>query len=128
MIEELQAVGSTLYTTLDALNMSSLLIISSDLAHTHSPTGPYGYSKAAKPFDEAVVQWGETMLDFYLLSEARVLVDSALSCGWTGLVLLNGFLKGGKERGQTFVSQVDAYSCPTYYGMMVARFFPVDEI
>lgn len=30
-----------------------VVVISADLAHTHSADGPYGYSPAAQPFDRA---------------------------------------------------------------------------
>lgn len=35
----------------DALQRIAV-IISADLAHTHSPDGPYGYSNASQPFDD----------------------------------------------------------------------------
>ena len=33
------------------------VLVSSDLAHTHLASGPYGYSPAAEPFDLAVGRW-----------------------------------------------------------------------
>jgi hypothetical protein len=48
-----------MYAVLDAQPQSIVLIISSDLAHTHSADGPYGYSPAAQPFDTV---WSEIQL------------------------------------------------------------------
>ena len=129
MVDELERVGHAVYNFFkDSPDISAMFIVSSDLAHTHSPTGPYGYSVTANPFDKAVVEWGQSMNEFYLLQKAKILLDAALSCGWTGLVILNGFLKAGGKDNQNFFSNVDAYSCPSYYGMMAARFFSTSEI
>ena len=35
----------------------STRVVSSDLAHTHLASGPYGYCPCAQPFDDAVIEW-----------------------------------------------------------------------
>ena len=94
----------------------------SDLAHTHLASGPYGYSKAAEPFDQAVGQWASTLEPKPLLVTARSLVADALSCGYTGLVLLHGMLSSGVAGEWAPMHQPFALEHPTYYGMMVSGF------
>ena len=36
------------------------IVISSDLAHTHSKDGPYGFSEKAQLFDDAIEKWANT--------------------------------------------------------------------
>ena len=37
----------------DPLSARVVMVISGDMAHTHLPDGPYGYSNASQPFDDA---------------------------------------------------------------------------
>ena len=121
MIPELLQLGKELYHMLDSLPQRVAMVISGDLAHTHSKDGPYGYSPAAEPFDEACGKWVESMSDPPLLREAAGLVDKALSCGFTGFVMLHGMLQeGGGARA--WASRLYANYHPSYYGMMVASF------
>ena len=81
------------------------VLVSSDLAHTHLASGPYGYSPAAEPFDLAVGRWASDPVKHVsvqsrlstqeflsglspvarqaeaLLVEAARLAPDALSCG-----------------------------------------------
>lgn len=121
MIPELLQLGKDLYHILDSIPQRVAMVISGDLAHTHSKDGPYGYSPAAEPFDEACGQWVESMSDPPLLMEAAGLVDKALSCGFTGFVMLHGLLQEGGGAGP-WASRLYANYHPSYYGMMVASF------
>jgi aromatic ring-opening dioxygenase LigB subunit len=47
-------------------------------------------------------------------------VDTALSCGYTGLVFLHGLLRELQRTGTTVQSRLLANEHPTYYGMLVA--------
>ena len=106
---------------IDALAERVVVLISSDLAHTHLANGPYGYSPAAKPFDAAIGRWATDPLAHAsaLLKEAAGLEAHALSCGFTGLVMLHGALLAEKPRWSPHLL---ANRAPTYYGMMVATF------
>ena len=121
MIPELLQLGKELYHVLESIPKRVAIVISGDLAHTHSKDGPYGYSPAAEPFDEACGEWAESMTDTPLLVEAAGLVDKALSCGFTGFVMLHGVLKEGGGAG-AWQSRLYANFHPSYYGMMVASF------
>ena len=50
-----------MFAALDALDATVAVVISSDLAHTHLASGPYGYSASAQPFDDAVGRWGASL-------------------------------------------------------------------
>ena len=100
------------------------VVVSADLAHTHMawPPGPYGYSPDAEPFDTACGQWAATLDAAALLTKAASLVQHALSCGFTGLVMMHGMLQSGPPRlAARWQSTLLANYHPTYYGMMVSQ-------
>ena len=88
--------GSSLFSLLEPLPLRVVVVISADLAHTHLASGPYGYSNASEPFDQAVGSWARSLDPAPLLVSAAELVDRALSCGYTGLVMLHGMLQAGR--------------------------------
>ena len=123
MVPELLSLGHAVFQALDALPLRVALLMSSDLAHTHLASGPYGYSPAAMPFDAAVGKWASSPAThaMSLLDTAARLESRALSCGFTSLVLLHGALRSDWARfGPT--AQLLANRAPTYYGMLVAIF------
>ena len=44
--------GAALFGYFDPLSLRVAMVISGDMAHTHLPSGPYGYSNASQPFDD----------------------------------------------------------------------------
>ena len=126
MTDELLALGAALGEQLEAMPQRVAVLVSSDLAHTHLASGPYGYSASAEPFDEAIGAWASTLADAPLLESARSLVADALSCGYTGLVMLHGLLTRsvafGRDRWRPMRAGPFALAHPTYYGMLVAGF------
>merc|ERR1711974_518305 len=94
-------------------------IVSSDLAHTHMASGPYGFCTCAQPFDDAVQRWAESGEPSALLVDAtRNQQLGAASCGFTGLVTLEGMMQSlGRDQWH---SKSLANFHPTYYGMMAA--------
>jgi hypothetical protein len=119
------------------------VVISGDMSHTHRPDGPYGYSEMSAAFDAAVGRWAADPCHqaHSLLEEARSLQPEALSCGFTGMVLLHGMLCSGdgdddddsmndpnNNQGTGFDppavwdAHVWANRNVTYYGMMVASY------
>lgn len=121
MVPELLALGAALFTHFDALEASVLVVVSGDLAHTHLASGPYGYSAAAAPFDDALGAWARSLAAAPLLDDATALADDAKSCGYTGAVMLHGLLNASAA---TYASRLFAEAAPTYYGMMIADFLP----
>ncbi len=48
-------IGTSLFSVLESSNLKVVVAISADLAHTHDPNGPYGYSNASQPFDNVSI-------------------------------------------------------------------------
>ncbi|KAL7570642.1 hypothetical protein ACA910_014916 [Epithemia clementina (nom. ined.)] len=76
------------------------VVISGDLAHVHDARGPYGYAPEAAYLDHALGLWGHGPFPCSrdngqaLLESARALQPKGMSCGFTGMVLLQGMLCG----------------------------------
>uniref|UniRef100_A0A7S2S8F6 Extradiol ring-cleavage dioxygenase class III enzyme subunit B domain-containing protein n=1 Tax=Mucochytrium quahogii TaxID=96639 RepID=A0A7S2S8F6_9STRA len=125
MTPELVELGEGLFTYFESRPERFAFVGSSDLAHTHLESGPYGFSKTAKPFDDAVCKWASDPLKngHLLLNFARKLVDQALSCGYSSLVVLHSLMVAGyKFEKYEWNPQQLACAHPTYYGMLVSFF------
>lgn len=121
MFDELLLLGSEIGQFLDQLPQRVLWLVSADLAHTHLKTGPYGYCPCAQPYDDACSKWAAAGGSLEALQDAKEYQrKGAMSCGFTGLVALQGFLKAAGWKGTVLANEH-----PTYYGMMVAKFSPV---
>uniref|UniRef100_A0A915HQK6 Extradiol ring-cleavage dioxygenase class III enzyme subunit B domain-containing protein n=1 Tax=Romanomermis culicivorax TaxID=13658 RepID=A0A915HQK6_ROMCU len=59
-----------LYEILEETSLKVVVVISSDLAHTHDASSPYGFSTSAAPFDRACGHWASTLRPTYLLKVA----------------------------------------------------------
>jgi len=120
MVDEMVAMGGAVAQVLDARPERIAWVVSSDLAHTHLASGPYGYCPCAQPFDDAVGQWLRTLNSSRLVQDAsEEQRRGASSCGFTGLVLLSGAIAATK--GSTaWHSELLANEHPTYYGMAAA--------
>jgi aromatic ring-opening dioxygenase LigB subunit len=148
MVSELVALGRMLRKWIDARPERVAVVISADMSHTHRPDGPYGYSNQSAAFDAAVGRWAADPCRqaLSLLEEARSLQPEALSCGFTGMVLLHGMLCSGDDDNVDDDEELDHMDDPnnnegagfdpptvwdahvwanrnvTYYGMMVASY------
>ena len=122
MVPELLRLGRELYDRFERMPQRVAVVISSDLAHTHRADGPYGFSSAAAPFDAAMRTWAASLDSHALLDRGASLGDRALSCGFTGLVLLHGLLERANSTANgSFTPHLVSYGAPTYYGMLVAE-------
>ena len=117
MIPELQKIGKDIQEYLTNIDKDVIIIISADLAHTHMLSGPYGFHKDAAIFDSLIEKWVLQQKTSILTEEALPLLDSALCCGYTGIIILDQLLKK-----HTFKHFIHAYEHPTYYGMLIASF------
>uniref|UniRef100_A0A0G4FRF3 Extradiol ring-cleavage dioxygenase class III enzyme subunit B domain-containing protein n=1 Tax=Chromera velia CCMP2878 TaxID=1169474 RepID=A0A0G4FRF3_9ALVE len=160
MIPELLELGGDIGDVLERSDRKVLWVVSADLAHTHLAEGPYGFCECAEPFDKAVEAWAASLepcassesdtecvenakmsRDLLLVEAAKLQQAGAASCGFTGLVMLQGMLdhlttrmplereqkKSGEgsslcEAVSEWDSRVLANFHPTYFGMMVAQF------
>ncbi|ETO09538.1 hypothetical protein RFI_27838 [Reticulomyxa filosa] len=95
MIPELLSVGGQIFSFFETnslvKDLNVLVLISADLAHTHLSNGPYGYCTCAEPYDMFISKWVQSMNRTYLLTGAAQEQSlGAMSCGFTGFVLLQG--------------------------------------
>ena len=120
MVPELLTLGEGLAGALRARPERAWILVSADLSHVHpagvNPYPPNGPVAAA--FDGAMGRWAAA-LDEGALMEAAAVADEALSCGFTGAVLLHGALR---RSGAWAPRLLAGPSAPTYYGMLVADF------
>ena len=81
---------------------------------------------AARPRDVCVQQacgkWARTLDRDTLVVTAASYVDRALSCGYTGLVLLHGVMSAAARGTADWTSTLLVNHHPSYYGMMVSSF------
>lgn len=117
MIPELQKIGKDIYEYLTKVANNVVLIISADLAHTHMNNDPFEFHEDAAIFDALIKKWVIQQNTSILTEEALPLLDNALCCGYTGIVILDALLKKIKLAGK-----IHAYEHPTYYGMLIASF------
>lgn len=105
MIEELHELGHQLYDFFkhdkSVKSKRTIMVISGDLAHTHimsphiSPSRKalYATSDTAIVFDKAIEKWIETGESKYLIEDAKVVLNQALSCGYAGFVIVSILIK-----------------------------------
>ncbi|MHA2174742.1 MAG: AmmeMemoRadiSam system protein B [Candidatus Hodarchaeales archaeon] len=117
MISELQLLGQNLIEFYSELNSNVILIISGDLSHTHSKESSYGFQPEAEQFDKLIVKWINHQDSSPLIDQAPQLLNKALCCGFSGLVILDEYLKNALVQ-----PVIHSYSHPTYYGMLIASF------
>ena len=117
MITELQKMGEDIQEFLTNTDKRAILIVSADLAHTHMNKEPFKFHADAAIFDSLIEKWVVQKDTTILTEEALPLLDNALCCGYTGIVLLDKFLKKSALKGM-----IHAYEHPTYYGMLIASF------
>ncbi len=126
MEEELRKLGQQISQFFEQRDENVAVIVSGDWAHTHLESGPYGHSEDAEPFDEAIGDW---LSNLHLKNQnwrdakakAAELVNTALSCGYTGLMLLDGIIQGN------WTGKLHTIGAPTYYGMAVASYKRIVE-
>ncbi len=116
MVTELKRLGKNINRYFEKNEKRVVVIISGDLAHTHQETGPYGYSEDAEKFDASFSRWVEGESDAFF--EMISLTNTALSCGFTGIMMLQGILEDKEVKERVLLENLH----PTYYGMPVAKF------
>jgi aromatic ring-opening dioxygenase LigB subunit len=117
MIPELLNLGKYLTDFFESLEKRCVIIISADLAHTHSEEGPYGYSEESEEFDILIEKWVKTMNKDFITSKAAIILDQALCCGYTGFIVLQGILQSKQLKSKFHIRK-----SPSYYGMLIASF------
>lgn len=127
MVDEMRRLGKNLGALIAEDPRRVAVIVSGDLAHTHSADGPYGYSPTAEPFDLAIGTWLRNLTDTTsLVVDAANLADDAKSCGYLGIVMLLGIFEYTQATYVPVHPIVGPYH-PTYYGMATAFFLSHEE-
>eukprot|EP00656_Telonema_subtile_P031824 TRINITY_DN34858_c0_g1_i1.p1 TRINITY_DN34858_c0_g1~~TRINITY_DN34858_c0_g1_i1.p1 ORF type:complete len:330 (-),score=68.16 TRINITY_DN34858_c0_g1_i1:317-1306(-) len=121
-----RSMGQRIGRALDKLNRRVVVVVSTDLAHSHWANLSFGYSPAAEPFEQSVGRWAETLDSEPLFNESAKVVDEVYACGWLGLAMLHGLLEASQENWQP--QRCAGPLHPTYYGMMAAGFSRVGEV
>ena len=91
------------------------IVISADQAHTHSSDGPYGYSGAAKEYDEIIQKSISESNLKQVLSLKNDFLQSAKPDSYWNMAILDGILHDGDIR-MKFVY----YYVQVYFGMLAA--------
>ncbi len=100
----------------------AVFVASADQAHTHSRSGPYGFSPAGSQFDRLVVNAIENDGLRSLTGLEAGLVERAKPDSVWQIAILSGILSRVRMR-PTLLS----YEVPTYYGMICASFERYDK-
>jgi aromatic ring-opening dioxygenase LigB subunit len=150
MVDELLQVGQRLFQWMETRSERIAVLVSADLSHTHRIDGPYGYSPASQQFDTAVAKWASNNPcsknnTHALLHVATSLQPKALSCGFTGMIILHGMLCNDEITSNTgttsttttsssspssmhlWKSHVYAAHNVTYYGMMAVGIVRIQQ-
>jgi aromatic ring-opening dioxygenase LigB subunit len=97
-------------------------VASCDWAHTHRQDGPYGFHPAAAEVDAEVVAAvrGDDLAGLIDLDQERA--EAAAIDGLWQALMLAGALETVPMRPELL-----SYEAPTYYGMLVAAYEPVED-
>ena len=161
----LPRLGADLRHYLDSLPLRSLLVVSGDLAHTHRwssdetvlpalytpdktawTTFPQHGTTEADTYDEAVQRWmtgdGASARHESWVPDSDIICRQAgdveekgMSCGYTGLLTLQGVLGAEKVADVSSAATVESdwlmsdfcLMCPSYYGMASAMWTRRDK-
>ena len=109
--------GRVLHAVLNDTARRVAFIASADMAHRHSPDGPYGYDVAAPECDAKIIEAAKTNTLGRLLDYESGWLDRAFTDAIEPLLILHGLTEGEELR-----AEVLSYEVPTYFGMLCAVF------
>lgn len=97
-------------------------VASSDQAHAHRKSGPYGFSPKAKEYDRLVVDAISHDRLESIMDMDEGFVDAAKPDSLWQMTMLSGLLSVVPMKGKLV-----SYQLPTYYGMLCASYKPVSR-
>lgn len=115
--ENLVELGKIIKKSSNDEELNIVFIASSDHGHAHDLEGPYGFHPASKEYDEHICNLIRENTLEKILDLTPEFIDDAKPDSFWQMLILFGIIK---ENGLNNESCV--YSCPTYYGMIVASF------
>ena len=92
-------------------------VASADQAHAHDAKGPYGFSPAAKEYDQMVVETVERDQLSDILDFDPAMVEDAKPDSLWQMAMLAGALSKVRLKGRLY-----SYEVPTYFGMLCAGY------
>jgi len=113
---ELMAFGKTLYGVVNSYRESVSMIFSADMAHTHAPDGPYGFSEQAAIYDREVQEMFKSRSFGRSLEIPEDVVTAAKPDSFWNLLIMSGFLEAGG-----ISMKMDYYYVEHYFGMLFAH-------
>ena len=121
MIDESLEIGKDISKYFSESKKNIVVIVSGDLAHTHSVVNKFSDDQADL-FDKLIEKWANDPLkNENNLIDCAKLVNKYLSCGFIGFLILHGIFV---ELSKSLYIQGNVLCNyhPTYYGMMVVSF------
>lgn len=109
--------GKALAAVAERTKKRIAFVASSDQAHAHVKSGPYGFSRRAKEYDQAVVAAIEQGRLGSIMEMDPGLVEAAKPDSLWQMTILAGLLSVVPMEGRLV-----SYQVPTYYGMLCAAF------
>lgn len=114
--EKLMFLGRNIWKTVESTDAKISVIFSADQAHTHSESGPYGYSEYADLYEKKIQSYFQAgSFNGIENMDAGMVIESKTDSYWN-MVILNGFLKNS---GMGI--KLDYYYVENYFGMMLAH-------
>lgn len=113
MQETLTKLGQAVIEFCENQEISTSIIFSGDLSHTHVEDGPYGYDSSSKEFDSLVQEWSKNPKR-KTFEKILKLQKTALACGMAGISMIQGIV----DKHEISIN-TSFYDLPTYFGMIV---------
>ncbi len=114
--EKLMRLGRNIWNTVDSMDIKISVIFSANQAHTHSKSGPYGFSDYAKLYEDKLRGYFERGSLQGLENMEQGMVVEAKPDSYWNMVILNGFLKNSGMQ-----VTLDYHYIEHYFGMMLAH-------
>lgn len=119
-LESLASLGEAVAEMAAASDERFGIVASADNAHAHQEEGPYGFHPSARAFDDQIVELTRAgRFEDFVSLDPRLIEEALPDSPWQLAVLTGAF------RVTPFEVAEVTYDCPSYFGMMVARFAPV---
>lgn len=113
--EKLIEFGKKLYHITMGYEGSVSIILSADQAHTHSSSGPYGYSKYSKYYDNAVIKSIKENNFEELINIEEKIIEEAKPDSYWNMLTFYGIISEAKS-----IPEFVYYYVEKYFGMLFA--------
>lgn len=121
-LDQLYNFGTAIAEAATQLGRHVALVASADWGHAHAEDGPYGLDPASAEFDTMIQSIIKANNLDTLLTTDLDFADRAKVDGLWQTIILAGALHHTPMQGQLL-----SYQAPTYFGMLVAAYHPVND-